>query len=183
MCHSLAEAHANGLTHRDLKPANLFVCRYGRDHDFLKVLDFGLARPVAPGAHEHLTREGAWLGTPGWMAPEQIFAGSSGPPADLYALGCIAYWLLSGARPFETAETSELLRQHAQVTPPSLRERKLADVPAALDDVVMACLAKDPAARPRDADELSARLTTSVAGKAWTAAEAEAWWRSAAVRA
>ncbi len=182
VCHSLGEAHAKGLAHRDLKPANLFVCRYGRDHDFLKVLDFGLARPFAPEKDEHLTREGGWLGTPGWMAPEQIFAGTTGPAADLYALGCIAYWLLSGERPFETAERSELLRQHAQVMPPVLRERARQPVPQALDDVVMACLAKDPQARPRDADELGARLAAAVAGEAWTAADAEAWWNAAAGR-
>ena len=182
VCHSLGEAHANGLTHRDLKPANLFVCRYGRDHDFLKVLDFGLAKPFAPEPHERLTREGAWTGTPGWMAPEQIFAGATGPAADLYALGCIAYWLLSGARPFETAETGELLRQHAQVMPPTVRERTLQEVPAALDDVVMACLAKDPSARPRDADEVAARFAASVRGPAWSSADAEAWWKASTTR-
>jgi serine/threonine-protein kinase len=179
VCHSLGEAHASGLTHRDLKPANLFVCRYGREHDFLKVLDFGLARPTAHDGEARLTREGSWLGTPGWMAPEQIFAGATGPSADLYALGCIAYWLLSGTRPFESAETSELLRQHAQVMPPAVRERAKQDVPAALDDVVMACLAKDPSARPRDADELSDRLARSVPGDAWSEADASTWWKSA----
>jgi len=177
VCHSLGEAHANGLTHRDLKPANLLVCHYGREHDFLKVLDFGLARPAAREDDARLTREGAWLGTPGWMAPEQIFAGDVGPRADLYALGCIAYWLLTAARPFETAERSELLRQHAQVLPPSLVERAPQPIPAELDAVVMACLAKDPAARPRDADELNARLAASMPDDTWSGAEAEAWWQ------
>jgi len=180
VCHSLGEAHANGLTHRDLKPANLLVCRYGREHDFLKVLDFGLARPAARDDDAKLTREGAWLGTPGWMAPEQIFAGDVGPRADLYALGCIAYWLLSGSRPFESAERSELLRQHAQVMPPSLLERAPRALPPELDAVVMACLAKDPAARPLDADELSARLDASLQGDAWSPVEAEAWWQGKA---
>ncbi len=177
VCHSLGEAHANGLTHRDLKPANLFVCHYGREHDFLKVLDFGLARPTSREGDARLTREGSWLGTPGWMAPEQIFDGAGGPSADLYALGCIAYWLLSGTRPFEAAERSELLRQHAQVTPTPLAERAPQSIPPSLDAVVMACLAKDPAARPRDADELCDRLARSLVGEPWSSAEAEAWWR------
>lgn len=177
VCHSLGEAHANGLTHRDLKPANLLVCHYGREHDFLKVLDFGLARPATREDDAPLTREGAWLGTPGWMAPEQIFAGEVGPGADLYALGCIAYWLLSGSRPFESAERSELLRQHAQVTPPSLIERAPQSIPPELDTAVMACLAKDPAGRPRDADALSALLAASTPGEPWSSADAEAWWK------
>ncbi len=179
-CHSLGEAHASGLTHRDLKPANLFVCHYGREHDFVKVLDFGLARPASHHGDARLTREGSWLGTPGWMAPEQIFDGDTGPAADLYALGCVAYWLLSGLRPFEAAERSELLRQHAQVTPPPLAERATQPIPPALDAVVMACLAKDPASRPHDADELSDRLARSLDGEPWGRAEAEAWWRGEA---
>jgi serine/threonine-protein kinase len=111
------------------------------------------------------------------MAPEQIFAGDVGPSADLYALGCIAYWLLSGSRPFESMERSELLRQHAQVMPPSLVERAPQPISAELDAVVMACLAKDPASRPRDADELSARLAASAPDEAWSSADAEAWWQ------
>src|SRR6185436_20439688 len=113
-CHSLAEAHANGLTHRDLKPSNLLVCAYRRERDFIKVLDFGLARRASSGAETRLTRQGAWLGTPGWMAPEQIFDGAVDARTDLYALGCVAYWLLAGERLFDGEEQGELLRQHAQ---------------------------------------------------------------------
>ena len=176
ICHSLGEAHASGLTHRDLKPANLFVCTYGRERDFVKVLDFGLARPAAGEGAERLTREGGWLGTPGWMAPEQIFGRDAGPSADLYSLGCVAYWLLAGRKPFEAEERGELLRQHALVAPTPLAGNAPQSVPAALDDVVMACLAKDPAERPRDADELSDRLAASVPGAPWTSAAAAAWW-------
>src|SRR5262249_18491894 len=115
-CHSLGEAHARGLAHRDLKPANLFLCRYGRDRDFLKVLDFGLAH-VPPGPDDRtLTREGTWLGTPGWMAPEQIYGGHAGASADVYALGGVAYWLLTGARVFEVDDLRELLRMHLHET-------------------------------------------------------------------
>ncbi len=175
-CHSLGEAHALNLTHRDIKPANLYVCRYGREHDFVKVLDFGLARPAARPADARLTREGAWLGTPGYMAPEQVFGSDSGPSADLYALGCVAYWLLAGATPFSADDAGELMRQHVQVAPAPLRERASQAIPATLEAVVMACLAKEPALRPRDADELSERLALSVEGAPWSAAEAHAWW-------
>lgn len=176
ICHSLGEAHANGLTHRDLKPSNLLVCHYGREHDFVKVLDFGLARRAAVADEPKLTRQGAWLGTPGWMAPEQIFAGALDARADLYALGCVAYWLLAGERLFETEEQAEMLRLHVQSQPTPLGERAKQPIPPALEAVVMACVAKDPAARPRDADDVSARLAASVPGDPWTSAEAEAWW-------
>jgi serine/threonine-protein kinase len=99
-----------------------------------------------------------------------------GPATDLYALGCIAYWLLAGERPFEAEEQAEILRLHAQAMPVPLKERAKQDIPAALDAVVMACLAKDPAARPRDADEVSERLAASVPGPPWAAADAERWW-------
>lgn len=176
ICHSLGEAHASGLTHRDLKPANLLVCTYGREHDVVKVLDFGLARRATAGEAPRLTRAGAWLGTPGWMAPEQIFDGAVDARTDLYALGCVAYWLLAGERLFDGEEQGELLRQHAQSDRVRLSERAKQPIPAALEDVVMACVAKDPGARPRDADEVSARLAASVPGEPWTSADAGAWW-------
>ena len=175
-CHSLGEAHARDLTHRDIKPANLFVCAYGRERDFVKVLDFGLARPAIGAGDARLTREGGWLGTPGYMAPEQVFGRDSGASADLYALGCVAYWLLAGETPFSADDAGELMRQHVQVEAAPLRERAKQAIPAALEAVVMACLAKEPASRPRDADELSERLAQTVDGEPWSAAEAHAWW-------
>ena len=176
VCHSLAEAHAHGLTHRDLKPSNLLVCAYGRERDFIKVLDFGLARRAPSGAETRLTRQGAWLGTPGWMAPEQIFDGAVDARTDLYALGCIAYWLLAGERLFEADEQAEMLRLHAQASPTKLSERAKQPIPEALEAVVMACVTKDPAARPHDADEVSVRLAASVSGEPWTQADAHVWW-------
>ncbi len=175
-CHSLGEAHARGLTHRDIKPANLFVCAYGRERDFLKVLDFGLARTIASSGDARLTREGGWLGTPGYMAPEQVFGRDSGPSADLYALGCVAYWLLTASTPFESDDAGELMRQHVQVVPAPLSERAAQAIPPSLEAVVMACLAKAPSERPRDADELSQRLAHSLDGAPWSGADAHAWW-------
>src|SRR5262249_4417351 len=178
ICHSLSEAHANGLTHRDLKPSNLLVCAYGREHDVLKVLDFGLALPKPLESAPRLTRQGSWVGTPGWMAPEQLFDGATDARADLYSLGCVAYWLLSGEPLFDAVEPAELLRLHAQCAPRRLSERASQPIPGALEAIVMACVEKTPGARPRDADEVSTRLAARVPGAPWTSAEADAWWRS-----
>jgi serine/threonine-protein kinase len=176
ICHSLGEAHARGLVHRDIKPTNLFLCRYGRDLDHVKVLDFGLSKPAAPEDGRDLTSPGAHLGTPGYMAPEQIYGQPVTPASDIYALGCVAYWLLAGAGPFEAEAPGDLLRMHAQSPPPALSTRARQPVPAPLDSLVMRCLAKEPAARPADADRLDAELA-AVAGEApWSPAEARAWW-------
>jgi serine/threonine-protein kinase len=114
------------------------------------------------------------------MAPEQIFGMPVGPATDLYALGCVAYWLLSGATPFESEEPGALLRMHAQSPPPPLAERAKQPIPPRLGALVMACLAKEPADRPADADRLRAALVDSIDGPPWSAADAAAWWASRA---
>jgi serine/threonine-protein kinase len=174
-CHSLGEAHARGLVHRDIKPANLYVCRRGRDVDIVKILDFGLTRPMLATRELGLTSPGIVLGTPGYMAPEQVFGSATDARADLYALGCVAYWLLAGAKPFESNDAGDLLRQHVQVAPPPLAHKAPA-VPARLDALVMACLAKDPNQRPADADRMSAELDECDDGAPWNQADAHAWW-------
>jgi serine/threonine-protein kinase len=175
-CHSLGEAHARGLIHRDVKPSNLFLCSLGRDLDVIKVLDFGLSRPAAEPADASLTREGAHPGTAGYMAPEQIFGLPISPATDLYALGCVAYWMLAGATPFDAEDSGELLRLHAQVEPPPLSRPGRPAVPARLEALVMQCLAKDPKARPQDADRLRDDLLASIEGAPWSQGEAKAWW-------
>ncbi len=175
-CHSLGEAHARGLVHRDVKPANLFLCRFGRDTDFVKVLDFGLTRPVAEAPEGGLTGSGVILGTPAYLSPEQVFGLPVEPRTDLYALGCVGYWLLAGERPFESDSAGELLRHHATSPPPPLSTRARRPVPAGLESALMRCLAKAPADRPRDADALAAELAASVEGGPWSDAEAKAWW-------
>jgi serine/threonine-protein kinase len=183
-CHSLGEAHARGLIHRDVKPSNLFLCTIGRDRDVVKVLDFGLSRAASDQGESALTREGAVAGTPGYMAPEQIYGSPAGPAADLYALGCVAYWLLTATTPFESDEPGVLARMHAQSPVPPLRERSKHAIPPRLETLVMACLAKESRERPHDADCLRADLLTSIDEPPWTAADASAWWdRQAAVAA
>ena len=176
VCHSLGEAHARGLVHRDIKPANLFLCRYGRDSDFVKVLDFGLTRPAEAPAETRLTRPGLLTGTPGYMAPEQVFGLEAEPRTDLYAVGCVAYWLLSGVRPFEAETVGELLRHHAQSPAPPLAGRSAQPIPPRLEALVMACLSKDCGGRPRDADQLSAGLGACEDGEPWSHTVADEWW-------
>jgi serine/threonine-protein kinase len=162
--------------HRDIKPANLFTCRYGRDADFVKVLDFGLTRAVAGPHDATLTTRGTRMGTPGYMSPEQVYGLGSDQRTDLYALGCVGYWLLAGEKPFESENAGELLRQHAQAIPPPLSSKARQAVPARIEAVVMACLSKDPDQRPQSADQLSEALEAAVDGNVWSAGEADRWW-------
>src|SRR5262245_24120166 len=178
VCHSLSEAHSCGLVHRDIKPANIYCCRYGEEYDFVKVLDFGIVRAVhdteETGPLE--TQKNAVHGTPAFIAPEQAMGTEVDGRADIYATGCVAYWLLTGQSVFTSETTMGLLLQHAQAppTPPSART-ELA-IPAALDDLVLGCLAKDPANRPQSARGLSRRLAEVTGASDWTQDQARAWW-------
>jgi serine/threonine-protein kinase len=162
--------------HRDIKPANLFICRYGRDADFVKVLDFGLTRPVGPPGEAGLTAPGMRLGTPGYMAPEQVYGLPSDARTDLYALGCVGYWLLAGEKPFDAKSGAELMRMHVQATPPSLATAARPEVSPRLEAVILSCLAKDPADRPASADALGEALEQTVDATPWSAEDARAWW-------
>jgi serine/threonine-protein kinase len=179
VCHSLAEAEAHGLVHRDIKPANIFLCRYGQDYDFVKVLDFGLAKALdrQESGEPGLTRENAVHGTPAFMAPEQALGEASlDSRADIYATGCVAYWLLTGQQVF-TADTSMgLILHHARSEPVPPSRRVERPIPPALEQVVLACLAKDPAARPQTALELSRSLGELQCEGSWTNERAKAWW-------
>jgi serine/threonine-protein kinase len=179
MCHSLSEAHARGLVHRDIKPANVFVCRQGEEDDFVKVLDFGLVRTVDAAAETATikTGEAAIQGTPAFIAPEQAMGQALDGRADIYSAGCVAYWLLTGTLVFTSENTMGLLVQHAQAVPEPPSTRTSRPIPKALDDVVMACLAKDPFARPQTARELSLRLA-ALEGPVWTETRAGEWWRT-----
>ena len=147
MCHSLAEAHHAGLVHRDVKPANVFVCRYGLERDFVKVLDFGLVKGDPPG-HEHqsLTREGAHTGTPAFIAPEiaRGFVADADGRADLYGVGCVAYWLLTGKLVFPLGPAMQMITSHAHEVPEPPSERGGVQVPAELEAIVMKLLEKEP---------------------------------------
>ena len=175
-CHSLGEAHSRGLVHRDIKPANLFICRSGRDVDVVKVLDFGLTRAAASSQDPALSAPGTMMGTPSYMAPEQIYGLALDARTDLYALGCVGYWLLAGKKPFESKQVGELLRQHAQAIPPPLSSQAPRAIPPRIEAAVMACLSKDPEQRPPSADRLCEALEAGLDGNAWSASEAQEWW-------
>jgi len=178
-CLSLAEAHQRGLVHRDIKPSNLYACRVGVEVDFVKVLDFGLVKetvPETPGSLK-LTAADALTGTPAFMAPELAL----GDPdvdhrVDLYALGCVAYWLLTGDLPFYAANTVQMLFKQANSPPPKPSLKARFPVRAAVDDVVLACLAKAPSDRPKDALTLIAMLDAIAFDLPWTAERAREWW-------
>jgi serine/threonine-protein kinase len=179
-CHSLAEAHAAGLVHRDVKPANLFVCRLGLDVDFVKVLDFGLVktRGVAAFGGESLTIEGAFTGTPGYMPPEVAVGADIDGRADIYALGCVAYWLLTGELVFEGRTAMQMVVDHVKTAPvpPSRRARQA--IPADLERIVLRCLEKEPSARPASVAELSRELAGLGLHEQWSEDRAREWWRT-----
>ncbi|MFI5209260.1 MAG: serine/threonine-protein kinase [Gemmatimonadales bacterium] len=178
-CHSLFEAHERGLVHRDIKPANIFLCRYATDLDFVKVLDFGLARNLDTSTRPELqvTQMSMIAGTPGFIAPEAA-AGMGGIDgrADIYGLGCVAYWLLSGQEVFGGSTPMSVLVAHLRETPPPLSTRATQPIPAGLDAIILACLEKDPAQRPQTAHELSTMLAELGIESQWTPERAARWW-------
>lgn len=178
-CHSLHEAHREHLVHRDLKPGNIYVCRYGADLDFAKVLDFGLVLDRRPTVEE-IDHASGQVGTPSIMAPEQIrFGAPVDERTDIYALGCVAYWLLTGFRVFEAETRNDMLVMHAHQRPVPPSRRARIEIPRRLEEIVMKCLDKNPNHRPGSASELARLLGDLRLPAAWTRANMEAWWKTA----
>lgn len=176
--HSLAEAHAQGLVHRDITPANIYACRLGLDYDFVKVLDFGLVSFTSGRqvGRSLLTGQHITTGTPAFMAPEVILEGAVDARADIYALGCVAYYLLTGQLVFEADTPMKMFVQHLQATPVPPSERSELPIPAELDSLVLACLEKEPSRRPQSIDDLLRRLDRIPTPRPWTNASARQWW-------
>ena len=181
VCASLAEAHHGGLIHRDVKPANIYVCHKGLDYDYVKVLDFGLVKSTDCSLDEHateLTVKGGITGTPAYIAPETLKEQVDvDGRADIYALGCVAYWMLSGQLVFSGGNLLKLVMDHVSTEPPRLSERSESEIPAALEEVVHACLEKDRDKRPTSVRELARRLEAIELAEEWTQARAECWWK------
>jgi len=181
MCHSLSEAEWCGLVHRDIKPANIFLCRYGEDHDFVKVLDFGLAKVVRETSLEAqtaITKPNFIQGTPAFIAPEQALgARDVDTRADIYATGCVAYWLLTGHLVFTADTPMKLLLAHAQTPPEPPSSRTEMPIPPDLDALVLSCLAKDREHRPTSARDLLQRLDAVALQQPWTDVRAREWWQ------
>ena len=205
-CQSLAEAHEAGLLHRDVKPANLYLCRAADEVDIIKVLDFGIVHSVAEpleevgaaaatsaplpstgripvtGNGERLTAIGAVIGTPGYIPPEQAIGEPLDARGDLYALGCVAWYLLTGAEVYPADDGDAVLMRHIREPVPDLRSRVSGWLPYDLEQLVLACLAKQPAARPASARALALELFAMDIPReyAWTRDQATAWWASLA---
>jgi serine/threonine-protein kinase len=181
ICHSLADAHARGLVHRDIKPANIYLCRMGLEYDFVKVLDFGLAKYRGRSSVRQTlaTIDHHTTGTPAYMPPEIILGEADvDRRADVYALGCVAYFLLTGRLVFEADTPMRMLMQHVQAIPAPPSQRTELPIPAELDAIVMACLRKDPNERPQDAEELLALARGCKTCDTWNNAAARRWWET-----
>ncbi len=175
-CDALGEAHSLGLMHRDIKPGNIFAAQRGGIYDVAKLLDFGLAKPLTAGVDVMLTQEGTITGSPLYMSPEQA-TGDREPDArsDIYSLGAVAYFLLTGRPPFNDDRPMKVLISHASV-PPTPPSQFKSDLPGDVEDVVMRCLAKDPIDRYQDAGALSAALAACDSADRWTRDDAARWW-------
>jgi serine/threonine-protein kinase len=175
---SLDEAHQAGLVHRDIKPANIIASKYGVHYDFIKVLDFGLARCIeTPGNTGTLLPMVA--GTPAFMAPESALnANDADVRADLYAVGAVAYWLLTGRLVFEGLSGYETLLEQVNTRPVPPSQRTETAIPSDLERIIMACLEKDPHKRPQSAAELMSMLKAVSNASPWTTNRAEHWWQT-----
>jgi len=178
VCESLDEAHAKGLIHRDVKPANIYVCRSGNRFDFAKVLDFGLVthRSTVEAQDTRLTLPHQALGTPQFMPPEVALGKETDGRTDLYALGCVAYWLATGRPVFDGESLYEVVSKHLHASPDPPSRHAPHEVPPELDDLVLACLEKEPDRRPGTARELARRLRDIPLTDRWGDEQAEAWW-------
>ena len=173
----LAEAHKLGIIHRDIKPANIFLCRQGGEFDIAKVLDFGLVKVVEGPQDANLTHDGVVTGTPQYLAPEALTDPDTiDGRSDLYALGAVGYFLLTGEQVF-TGNIVEICGHHLHTEPIPPSERLGRELPFELEAVVMQCLAKKPDDRPQSAGEIRARLAASLDLPRWRQADAQAWWQ------
>ena len=178
ICQALREAHAAGLIHRDIKPSNILVSRRGGMHDVAKLLDFGLVLPMARVGAPHLSKEGEILGTPLFMSPEQATGGELDGRSDIYSLGAVAYFLLTGRPPFEGEDGIRLMIAHARdpVVPPSLL---YVNVPRDLERVVLRCLSKEPEHRFPNSESLEKAMGKCACAEDWDQDRAAAWWQAA----
>jgi serine/threonine-protein kinase len=180
-CDSLADAHHSGLIHRDIKPANIYACRKGLRHDVAKVLDFGLVKATTDkkATDGRLTVEGITTGTPAYIAPESGLGNTDiDGRADLYSLGCVGYWLLTGELVFDSESPMKMVVDHVHTAPAPISERTEIDIPEKLERAIMRCLEKNADDRPQTASELAEELVACQFERPWTAERATRWWQT-----
>ena len=180
LAHSLRDAHSAGVIHRDIKPANIFLARKGLVHDVVKVLDFGLVK-FEDGLRQtdsgNLTAERAIMGTPRFMPPEVACGEPADARSDLYALGCVGYWLLSGRDVFTAPTPMEVMVAHVRDTPPPLVGSAGEALPESLTNLILRCLDKAPSKRPASAQLVMTDLEGSGLLERWNDEDARAWWQ------
>jgi len=177
VCGSLGEAHARGIVHRDIKPSNIFLTQRGGLYDYVKILDFGLAREIREVGDAGLTKPGVVFGTPRYMAPEAVYGQPLDARSDIYNLGAVAYCLLTGQPLFGGSSSMELIVDHARTVPqrPSLVSET--PIPADLEAAVMRCLEKRPEDRFQSVAELGAALAVLACADGWDHESARLWWQ------
>ena len=179
VCKSLDEAHHRNLIHRDIKPTNIFICRMGLEYDYAKVLDFGLVKDIGRDHGAQLTMDGASAGTPAFMAPEVALGEHEvDGRVDLYAGGCLAYYLLTGAMVFDESTPTATALAHVQKAPIPPSRRSELPISSEMEAVVLSCLAKNPADRPATAGDLNRMLSKCGSVTEWNQEKAREWWES-----
>ena len=177
LCASLREAHELSLVHRDVKPPNIMLCRLGGEYDVVKVLDFGLVKDLINEETRDLSQYARVLGTPLYMAPERIRnPRDADARSDIYSVGALAFFLLSARRLFESESSHDLVNQVLNATPRRLSEVGVQGVPAALEELVLCCLAKERANRPQSVAQVIEALDAIAASHPWPRSAAERWW-------
>jgi serine/threonine-protein kinase len=179
VCAALAEAHARDIVHRDIKPENVMVCRYGGEYDFVKILDFGLVKHISEKHSRDLTRTLRILGTPLYMAPERLRNPADvDARADIYAVGALAFLMLTGRKLFESSDDLELTSKVLNDEPPRLAQAAPQPIPLELDLIVNACVEKKRELRPQRVADLVEALDALAAEHRWTQREAQEWWNT-----
>jgi serine/threonine-protein kinase len=180
ICDSLGEAHQRGLIHRDLKPSNLFIVRRGLHGDFVKVLDFGLVglgdRLRSDTYDGKITAAGMMTGTPAYMSPEMALGAKVDARADLYSLGCVLYYLVTGQLLYPGLSAVQMALAHAHDPAPRAADSGI-DVEPEVEQILSLLLAKDPERRPQSAEQLLRLLNRIELTPGWTADDADAWWQ------
>ena len=177
ICGSLYEAHSLGLVHRDIKPANIMLNRRGGEPDVVKVLDFGLVKALDDQRQAGLTQQASLTGTPLYMSPEAIqMPNSVDARSDLYAVGAVGYFLLTGQPVFEADNVVDLCQKHVATPPVPPSERSRTPIPAELENALLACLEKSRAKRPQTARDLALLIARCAEATQWSIEDADAWW-------